>query len=283
MRSILYFFIIFTVFTCDVINPEEEIPAFLEMETFNLLSSPNTGSSNENITEGWVYVDNNLIGAFSKGKPFPVLASGTVDIIVDPGVHENGIGFTPSLFPYYTRYTTTLELIPGQTTTFTPEFRYQEDTDFRFIQEFDNTTIFNVDRDGNEETTINYTSDQAFEGTSAIIELDNDNPFFDVASNITFDLPTMGGNQPWLEINFKTDVPFAIGLLAQDFSGQVTPLYLNGLNTTTEWRKVYINLQETINNLPFPPYQVGFSAMLPTDQNRGTIFIDNIKLLHFKE
>lgn len=284
MRSILYLIIILTLFSCDIINPEEEIPAFLEMESFELTVTPNNGTADQNITEGWVYVNNDLIGAFSAGKPFPVLASGTVEIIVDPGVHENGIGFTPSLYPYYTRYTTTLELTPGQTTTFTPEFEYREDIEFVSIEEFENTSIFTVDRDGNEETTIEYTTEGAFEGFSAKIELDNENPFFEMASNITWDLPIIGANETWMEINFKTDMPFALGLLTQDpATGVITPVYLNGLNRTAEWRKVYINFQETIAAIPVPPFQLGFIAELPTDQASGTIFIDNVKLLHFKE
>ena len=283
MNRILYLLIICFLFSCDVINPEEEVPSFVEIESFTLLETPDVGSTNQNITEGWIYVNNNLIGAFAEGKPFPVLEEGLVDILVDPGVHENGIGFTPSLYPYYTRYTSTAELVKGEVTKIKPEFEYRENTEFRLIQEFENNTVFTVDRDGNEETRINYTTDGALEGVSGIIELDAANPIINAASSVVFDLPTFGVNEAWLEINFKTDVPIAIGLLTQDAGGNVTQLYGHGLNTTTIWKKVYINLKEIIINNPTPPYQVGFGAELPSGQATGTIMIDNIKLLQFEE
>jgi len=72
-------------------------------------------------------------------------------------------------------------------------------------------------------------------------------------------------------------------LLTQDDGGNIRQLYGHGLNTTPDWRKVYINLKEIIINNPNPPYQVGFGAELPGNLSSATIFIDNIKLLHFKE
>ena len=283
MNRILFLLVICSFFSCDVINGDEEVPSFVELERFSLAATPDVGSVNQNITEGWVYVNNNLIGAFAEGSPFPVLEGGQVEIIVDPGIHENGIGFTPSLYPYYTRYRTTANLVRGEVNKINPVFEYRENTDFLLIQEFENNTIFTVDRDGDEETRINYTTDGALEGLSGIITLDQDNPTVNVATNTFFNLPTFGVNDPWLEINFKTDVPLALGLLSFDDGGNVSQLYGHGLNTTSIWKKVYINLKEIIINNPTPPYQLGFGAELPSGQTTGTIMIDNIKLLQFKE
>jgi len=283
MIRIFYLFILCTLFSCDIINPEEDIPSFIEFGDFSLLSTPNTGSSSENIKEGWIYINNELIGAFSAGKPFPVLYEGTVDIIVDPGIHENGISFTPSLYPYYNRYRTTVELVAGETTIINPEFEYKENVTFKFIQNFENTTIFTADIDGNEKTTISFTNDGALEGASAKIELDQENPLFNVATNMAFDLPTFGQNAAYLEISFKTDVQIALGVINSTADGVIQQLYRHGLNTTPEWKKVYINLKDILANNPNPPYQVGFAASLPLDQSTGTIFIDNVKLLHFTE
>jgi len=283
MNRILFLLFICSLISCDVINGDEEIPSFVEIESFTLEATPDVGSLNQNITEGWVYVNNNLIGAFSEGNPFPVLEGGMVDIIVDPGIHENGIGFTPSLYPYYTRYRSTANLVRGEVNKISPVFEYRENTDFLLIQEFENNTVFTVDRDGNEETRIQYTTDGALEGVSGIISLDEDNPSANVVTSTFFNLPTFGVNDPWLEINFKTDVPIAIGLLTGDVGGNVTQLYGHGLNTTAVWKKVYINLKEIIINNPTPPYQLGFGAELPLGQETGTIMIDNIKLLQFQE
>jgi len=276
-------FILGFLFSCDIINPEEEIPSFIEIENFELTATPGTGSNSHNITEGWVYVDNVLIGAYSPDKPFPVLFAGSHEILVDPGIHENGISLNPSLYPYYTRYATTVDLVPGEVTKISPVFEYRDNIDFLFIEEFDAQTLFTIDRDLNENTNIAFETVGALEGVSAKIVLDEDNPIVNIATSEVFDLPTTGGFKTFLEINFKTDVPIAIGLLTSDDFGNIKQLYGNGLNTTPEWKKVYINLQEIVINNPTPPYQVGFGATLPDGFEQATIMLDNIKLLHFKQ
>jgi len=269
-------------FSCDIINPDEEIPSFIEIEDFVLAATPMTGSNNQNITEGWVYVDNVLIGAYSKDKPFPVLFSGTQEILVDPGIHQNGISLAPTLYPYYTRYAITVDLVPGEVTKITPVFEYRDNIEFLFIEEFNSQTVFTVDRDGNENTNIEYVTEGAFEGISAKIVLDTDNPLVNIATSEFYDLPTTGPNDTYLEINFKTETPIAVGLLHSDGAGGERQLYGNGLNTTPVWKKIYINLKEIIINNPNPPYRIGFGALLPEGLDQATIMLDNIKLLHFK-
>ncbi len=281
MTRFLYFFIAFGLFSCDIINPEEDIPAFIEIESISFNAIPNSGSNLHDVKEGWIFVDNVLIGAFSPGKPFPVLAEGTVELVVEAGIHEDGISVATRIYPYMERYITTIDLVPGQVTKVNPVFQYRDNITFFLIEEFENSTFFTDDRDGNEETSVAFEEIGAFEGLSGRIELTQENPQVDVATNMAFTLPTSSSADTYLEINFKTEAPIAIGVIASDGFGQTTRLYGNGLNTTPEWTKVYINLQESIAGNPAPFYQVGFGAELPFGLSEATIMIDNIKLLHF--
>jgi hypothetical protein len=281
MKRILYFIIVCSFFSCDIINPEEDIPAFLEIESFSFNSIPNSGSNLHDIKEGWVFVDDDLIGAFIPGKPFPILKEGTVEVIIQAGIHEDGISVATKIYPYMDRYITTVDLVPGEITTVSPEFQYRDNIDFFLIEEFENSTFFTDDRSTSGNPDVTFEELGAFEGLSGKIVLTADNPEVNIATSQAFALPTISSADTYLEINFKTDVPIAIGLVASDGFGGQTQIYANGLNSTPEWKKVYINVQESIANIPSPAYQVGFGAELPFGLTEATIMIDNIKLLHF--
>ncbi len=282
MKNILYLSILCIFFSCDIINPEEEIPSFIEIESITVNAIPESGTNMHNFTEAWVFVDNELIGAFVPGKPFPVLASGSSEILVQAGIHEDGISVATKIYPYMSRYEVTENLVPGEVTTINPVFEYADNIEFFLIEEFENSTFFTVDRDGNEDTKIEFETVGALEGQSAKIVLDAQNPVVNVATILNFALPISSFNDTYLEINFKTDAPIAIGLVSNDSFGELEQLYSRGLNSTPSWKKVYINLQETIALNPAISYQVGFGAELPAGLAEATIMIDNIKLLHFK-
>jgi len=258
MKNILYLSILCIFFSCDIINPEEEIPSFIEIESITVNAIPESGTNMHNFTEAWVFVDNELIGAFVPGKPFPVLASGSSEILVQAGIHEDGISVATKIYPYMSRYEVTENLVPGEVTTINPVFEYADNIEIEF------------------ETV------GALEGQSAKIVLDAQNPVVNVATILNFALPISSFNDTYLEINFKTDAPIAIGLVSNDSFGELEQLYSRGLNSTPSWKKVYINLQETIALNPAISYQVGFGAELPAGLAEATIMIDNIKLLHFK-
>ena len=50
------------VAACNAINPEEEIPAYIEINTMNVSSNYVTqGTNSSKITDVWVYADNEYI------------------------------------------------------------------------------------------------------------------------------------------------------------------------------------------------------------------------------
>ena len=51
--------------SCEIINPEEDIPSYIYVEEIKFTSTnPDQGSSSNKILDAWVYVDDELIGAF---------------------------------------------------------------------------------------------------------------------------------------------------------------------------------------------------------------------------
>ena len=67
------YFIILILISC---NKEEEIPSYIEINDFNLTSNSSFGENTENITDVWIYIDENLQGVYEIPVTFPVLNKG---------------------------------------------------------------------------------------------------------------------------------------------------------------------------------------------------------------
>lgn len=276
--------LLFLVSACDVINPEEEIPAYIELESLDVSVTGGQGTANDRVTEGWVFVDKILIGAFTEGKPFPVLESGMNEVLVDAGIHENGITSATELYPFLTRYTTNVDLIPGEVTKITPVFEYRDNVTFVFIEDFTDNHIFGIDRDNNLNTELITSTDGAFEGASGLITLNSDNRIGEFATVFTYaDLPINSFNQVFLELDYKIDIGVNIGVIAIDNYGIEQAFYSHGLNSKNEWNKVYLNLSEVLNSTNQAEYRISFLSVLPQDLDEAELRFDNIKLIHFAQ
>ena len=73
IKILFGFFLISFITACDIINPEEDIPAYIEILPYEY-SPESGGSSSTKITDGWIYVDGEFLGAFNLPSTIPVLA-----------------------------------------------------------------------------------------------------------------------------------------------------------------------------------------------------------------
>jgi len=267
---------------CEIINPAEDIPSYIKIEPFQLTTQVDEGSASQSITDGWVYVDEILLGAYTLPATIPVLETGEQEIIVDPGIKENGISATPVIFPYYDRFTTSVNLTETETIAIQPKTQYKGNVEFVFIENFEGSHIFTDDRDEYPETAVSITDDGSFEGNSGKITLTKDSPLFDVATLSFFENLPSNGIKVYLEINYKTEVEFGVGLRGRNFAGAEELYVSNGLNRSAIWKKVYINLTNTVIDANLEYYQVSLVAELPDEMESADIMIDNIKLLHFE-
>ena len=80
MRRILIFpllVLILTLSACDLINPDEDAPGFIQVDSITFNPSPTAGttgsSASTNIKDVWVYIDNEFQGVYELPAKFPVL------------------------------------------------------------------------------------------------------------------------------------------------------------------------------------------------------------------
>ncbi len=280
--------------SCEIINPEEEIPAFVYIDNFDLTTSVGEGSASRKITEVFVFGGSDFIGIYSLPADFPILKTGSQQLQIFPGVQDNGVAATPELYPFYGSYTTTVDLVPQETDTLRPTIEYIDDIKFTIQETFENNLqVFREDLDEDPITEIEFTTDasEVFEGQqSAKIVVTEQNPRFQVASIRFNELPVTNRNV-YIELNYRNEVPIEIGVLYTDEFNQTLSDYRNILNVSPQWNKIYLNLTEQFNVLATLPdirdFQIGIRVTMPIDQNgvfatgSRTVLLDNIKFIHF--
>jgi hypothetical protein len=103
-------------------NPEQ-IPAYLDIKPFTVTE---TGPGKwQDIQEGWVYVNGDFLGAYTLPARVPALAAGSSEVLVFPGVKENGIETTPNIYDFLTRYEIQTDLKAGELNPISPSTKYK--------------------------------------------------------------------------------------------------------------------------------------------------------------
>jgi hypothetical protein len=98
---------------------DKGVPAYIRVNSIPVVTEPITqGSNSSNITDAWIYADDQLIGAFELPCDVPVLDLGTKKISIGAGIKINGISSLRAPYPFYKFYETTSELKAGESVTF---------------------------------------------------------------------------------------------------------------------------------------------------------------------
>ncbi len=270
-------------------DPDEQLAGYLHIEPFEYTAGDD-GIHSSKITDGWIYVDNEFVGAFDLPKTIPVLKIGQVSVVIDPGIRENGISALPEIYTFYKRFTVTVNIEPGETTTISPGTTYDDEkTNIVFQEDFEESPHqFNVDIDGNTATKVDIIDTDVKEGTGAgKISLSRLNPTFVGGSQPTEDPPGIGP-VAFIELDYKTDVPLFVGLIGRGNAGEMLFSEVNlGVNPKSEWNKIYFNVSDKLEQLYLVGavnYQIAIQAQIPRENGEFTmenaeIYLDNIKLI----
>lgn len=258
----------------------EQIPTYLNIQPFSVQAPGGTPA--QKITEGWLYVNTEFLGAYTLPASVPVLAQGDAEILVFPGVKENGIAETPNIYPFLLRHAQTSSFSPNGTINVNPVTQYSDDAILPWSAEESSFESSAVPLYPNTNFTI--AVDTPLFNRSVLIPLDTSKIVVEVRTeNIV--LPNTGCCQLWLELNYKNDVNFLLSIFGE--TGQyVQPVYT--FNIKKNWNKIYLNLTNIITQNPKENrYQLVFRAFLPVDSNNkptqktGYVWLDNIRLVHF--
>ena len=128
---------------CNIINPKEEIPTYVHIDSFKFYNpNPNlTGSANQAITSVWAYIDGNPIGVFDLPATIPVLANGTQELQLAPGVNNQGLKDYQLTYPFFAFHKESITATPGKVINITPETQYVPDLKY-WIEDFETSNSF---------------------------------------------------------------------------------------------------------------------------------------------
>ena len=117
MKRFYILFIIPFLFTCAKKQPEA---SWLIVEPWELIANPEVGPNDHgalthNVTEAFISMDGQLLGAFSLPAKIPVIGEGNHSFILIPGVKNNGISATKRRYPFLQQYSTSIELVQDDT------------------------------------------------------------------------------------------------------------------------------------------------------------------------
>ncbi len=276
----LLFILSITLFSCSKEDYEAQVPTYISISDITLTTDyAIQGSASENITDAWVFINDDLVGVYELPAKFPVLKEGNSTIKVYGGIKDNGIASSRARYLPYAPYVEQLNFVAGETISINPVVTYDSDATFSWLEDFENSSLsflYTADSD----TTINKQSTDVKEGNySGHVYLENHMDFFEATSFGLTGIPR-DGTPVYLELDVKTNEPMLIGIYVDDNQYP----YWN-LSTSSVWKKVYVNLTDVFVNTPAGTEMKVFFGIKevtsPFLTDNPEIFIDNLKLVHF--
>lgn len=280
---------------CEIINPEEDVPAFIRIDAMEVRSDfmNQTGTLDHNITDAWVFVDDNLLGTFELPAIIPSLQVGDVKVTVFAGIKDNGIAASRAIYPFYERYDIQTRLVRDSIVTLNPVVKHvsPDDVTYLWLEEFEDLAI-SLDSIVGNEVVLQRIEEEGepndYLGNFSLgMEIDETHQVMAIGSE-AFELPRTG-QEIYLEMNYKTAIRLEMGMqFYGEANGLIDQVFINLLPTVDEngelvWNKIYLELTELANLDPEAEVQrIVFGANEEVTGNTGMIFLDNIKLIHQK-
>lgn len=278
---------VLTLATCDLINPAEGIPAYVQLESVDLITANQQGSDDHKISEIWVFDGGKMLGAYEVPGFVPVLKEGDVALSLRAGIKNNGIANSRIMYPMFKPIEMDLPLKVLDTVTVALEYEYKDNVGF-ILEEFEDpgVKLGEVSTSQVDMRVLNH-PDSVFEGDgTGFVSIPSDFIYWQARWQDEMILPA--GEQMWLELNYKCNNNFAAGLYAVSGADEIKSLtiILNSTsddNNVPQWNKIYVELTETAATyLTADHFKLYFECSKQSDVNTAEIWLDNIKVVHFE-
>lgn len=271
---------------CSLFYEEDKgVPAYIHIPAIELVTNPaQEGTSSQNIRDVWVFVDGNVQGVYPLPTTFPILRDGPITFKLNAGIAVNGISATRAIYPFYRQYDTTMVLVRGRTDTIRPVTTYNSQITFGYMEDFESQG-FSLRTTNQSDTTFlpreTLAPGEAYEGVGAMgFAVDGRASNFMCETIQAFNFPGGGGRAIFLELNYRNNIPFDVGLQIIEADGQFIDQPLVTLAPSAGiWRKQYVNFTPFVQGRTGVTYRVIFNASHGGGAEAGRVFVDNLKLI----
>lgn len=268
--------------SCEIINPAEKIPSYIQIETIDLQTQSAEGKNTQKITDAWVYIDDQPMGCYELPARFPTLYEGEHKITIKAGIKLNGIASTRSIYPFYDGYIVYHDINKDSTLKLKPLVKYFSGISFLLLEDFEKAgvlfdktsdTVVNIQTKSSDLSDINdlYFGEAVMNQNLRSFEIASINQY-------TYDF----SNPIFIEIDYQCSVPINVGLLIPTYSGNLKYPCVT-INRCTSWNKMYINLTGVFKDIGASNgvciYKLYFNAIKPDGETEAYVRLDNIKVV----
>jgi len=284
-KYIINLFLIFLVFLvflfsgCDIINPSEEVPAYIQIDSVILIQPSSAYQTSENITDVWINLDGQKMGVYQLPAKFPVIAEGKHHLTVRAGIKDNGISASRIIYPFYTFFELDTDFVPQQTINITPDFKYQDGLN-KWIETFEDPG-YKLELTSKSDTTLERIPDprDSSENVGAFY-LSPDRTIFQCATTDVFPL-TYNAGGIFVELDYMNDQEFVVGLFINkpDQTIETPVIHINP--HPDSFNKIYIDLLYIVSQNPDAiDYKLFVGAEKVDSLDNPKIYFDNLTLIY---
>ncbi len=279
-------------YSCEKFEGGQTIPSYISVDSFHLVANPllELGVPTQNISDVWVYVDDQMIGAFElPAERIPVLSEGLHKLTLIAGIKYNGMSGTRGPYPFYEpAIDTTFMLILDSIVKVNPTITYYNTTYAAWYEDYEDGTISLEPSEESDTIMELYTFDTVhpvYGDACGTAFLDSVQNLLEVA---TYQEGVSGIELPktsapvFLEMEYNVNYSLVVGLFViinEDDPPIRHPIVV--LNPTDgEWKKIYINLTPAVSYYFNADY---FNVFFRVDRtsiiDTAIIKLDNLKLI----
>ena len=286
----------------------QEVPSYIHIDSITVSCDYAVyGAPTSNLTDAWVYVDDQIIGCFELPATFPVLERGKHKVTIRGGISIGGIGASRASYPFYQNAVfRDVNLVEDSIVTINPVLEYypiNETFAQAWMEDFESANTLVAMPESDTSTIRASASEGAWISNnsfySGMITLPPDSLDFYVANSeeLTFH-SSLKGNECMLELDYCCNDTFLLGIMYyKDYHLYRWPM-LKVLPTDKlhdrpeKWKKMYVALGYRMTEHEDADYvKVYFTSDLSDDaafqdyeyhplNEQRYYFFDNLKLLY---
>ena len=284
--------IVLALFTAGCDTEKAPEVAYIKVNGLGMNTTASEGSSSSKLTTLWVKRNGEQLGAFTPPCRIPIPVNKLDNLVFTAGVNTNGFESIRNMYEMLQPITKSFSVAPYEEVVLSSPgednllFEYKDNIDLHIVEDFDDVGV-SFAATPKSDTTLHRTNDPS-EMLSVPGESNTYSGYYVVKpigvgefkSLVTYELPKQGANV-WVELDYKCDIPLAVGIYAnrptQSNQAPVLTLY----STEGEWKKVYINLVSEVSYYTDAiDYNLFFGSINASDSSTAHVYLDNIKLLY---
>jgi len=269
MKKINFLILILVIVSCQK-EEIDAIPGYIKIDTINLDETNVTS----NITDAWVYVNDQLQGVYELPTKFPVLEDSIQTLRIKAGIKSNGIASNRIAYPFYSSYFEDITFNPDLIININPSVNYLDDIQF-FIEDFDENGL-KIDTDSLTFTRNNI---NGINDNYGKITLQDSMYLSEITTFELKELP-QAGSPVYLELDYKSNTQFLVGVYV-NYPQTVIQKDLLWINPKQDWNKIYVNLTSTISEgIDATSFKVFIGMIRDFELERNELYFDNLKVVY---